>query len=208
MTPTYTKRVRAKRGEGDRLRDDIMVVAERLLIDAGNQEAVSVRAIAEAAGCTPPAIYMHFADKDELFMAVCEQRFVELDRYGQEAAARSDDPLESLRLRGKAYVQFGLEHPEHYRLLMMTPKVKSPEELSPLAAGMGTFQHLVEAVQLCIDAGAFASEPGAYQVALTLWAAVHGLTSLLITFPNFEWGERDNLMDFVIDVQIEGLLAT
>lgn len=185
-----------------------MTVAERLLIDSGNQDAVSVRAIAEAAGCTAPSIYMHFADKDELFMAVCEQRFVELDRYGQAAGARSDDPLESLRLRGKAYVQFGLEHPEHYQLLMMRPKVKSPEELSPLSAGMGAFQHLVESVQRCIDAGAFSPEPGAYQVALTLWAAVHGLTSLLITFPNFEWGRREELMDFVIDVQIEGLLAT
>lgn len=206
--PTQTKRSRAKRGEGDKLRDDIMVVAERLLIDAGNQEAVSVRAIAEAAGCTPPAIYMHFADKDELFMAVCERRFQELDRYGEEAGARSDDPLESLRLRGKAYVQFGLDHPEHYQLLMMTRKVKSPEELSPLSAGMNAFGHLVGSVQRCIDAGAFEAEPGAYQVALTLWAAVHGLTSLMITFPNFDWGRRDELIDFVIDVQIEGLLAT
>lgn len=203
-----TRRPRAKRGEGDRLRDEILEVAEHLLLETGSEEAVSVRAIAEAAGCTPPSIYLHFADKDELIMEVCGRRFAELDSYGEKAGALTDDPLQSLRLRGKAYVQFGLDHPEHYRLLMMTPKTRPTAEMSPLSPGITAFEHLVGAVQRCIDVDVFPRDPGAWQVALALWAGVHGLTSLLITFPGFEWGDREALLEFVLDVQIEGLLAT
>lgn len=205
---TQTKRTRARRGEGDKLRDEILNAAERLLVQSGNEDAVSVRAVADAVGCTAPAIYLHFADKDQLFMEVCEKRFAELDRYAEQAGAQSDDPLESLRLRGKAYICFGLDHPEHYRVLMMTPKMRSSEELSPMSPGMNTFRHVVDAVQRCIDAKVFPAEPGSWPVALALWAGVHGLTSLLVTFPNFEWGERDRLIDFMLDVLIEGLLGT
>src|SRR4051812_5624100 len=112
MTVT-SRRSRAPRGQGDLLRKDILDAAERLLIEGGSEDAVSVRAIATAIGCTPPALYLHFADKDELFLAVRERRFEELDQAMEDAAAASDDPLTSLRLRGKAYIDFGLDHPEH-----------------------------------------------------------------------------------------------
>jgi AcrR family transcriptional regulator len=189
-----------------------MDTAERLLVEGGSQDAVSIRAIAKAIGCTPPAIYLHFADKDELFLAVCERRFEDLDRAMEEAAAGSDDPLTSLRLRGKAYVDFGLENPEHYRLLMLTPHDLGPHALAPDSPGMRAFQHLVDAVQRCIDTGEMSDEHGAHPVALTLWAAVHGVTSLAITHAKFREmaGDRvgmDRIVDFLLDVEIEGLLS-
>ena len=57
---TSAPRTRAKRGEGDKLRTEILAAAERLLIETGSKDAVSVRAIADACDCTPPAIYLHF----------------------------------------------------------------------------------------------------------------------------------------------------
>ena len=211
MTVT-SRRSRARRGQGELLREDILNATERLLIEVGSEDAVSVRAIAKAIGCTPPALYMHFADKDELFIAVCERRFEELDRAMEAAAAGSDDPLTSLRLRGKAYVNFGLDHPEHYRLLMLTPHDRSIEDLAPESPGMVAFQHLVEAVQRCIDGGDLSGEFGAEPIALTMWAAVHGVTSLAITHAKFSEmaGGRagiDRLVDLMLDVEIEGLLS-
>ncbi len=207
MTPT-TRRARARRGEGDLLRADILAAAERLLILAGDEGAVSIRAIADAAGVTPPSIYLHFADKDELLMEACERRFADLDRFAQDAAEGSDDPLESLRLRGRAYIRFGLDHQQHYRLLMMTVHEKSLEELDwESSAGVKAFMNLVGAVQRCIDAGSLPAEIEAHDTALGLWATMHGITSLLIAFPNFEWGDRDQLIDHLLDVHIEGLLS-
>ena len=66
------RRARARRGEGPRLREEILAAATRLLAETGDEEAVSIRAVAEAVGVTPPSIYLHFADKTELIFAVCE----------------------------------------------------------------------------------------------------------------------------------------
>ncbi len=208
MTVSRTARTRARKGEGDKLRERLLEAAEDLLIKAGHPDAVSVRAIATAAQCTPPSIYLHFADKDELLMEACERRFADLDRVAQDAAEGSEDPLESLRLRARAYIGFGLEHPEHYRLLMMTVHEKSLEELDwESSAGAKAFMNCVGAVQRCIDAGSLPPGEGAQKIALGLWATMHGITSLLICFPNFEWGDRDALIDHLLDVHIEGLLS-
>lgn len=208
-TASTTGRTRARKGEGDKLRDRLLDVAEELLIQAGHPDAVSVRAIATAAGCTAPSIYLHFADKDELLMEACERRFADLGRFAQDASEGSDDPLESLRLRARAYIRFGLDHPQHYRLLMMTVHEKSLDELDwDNSAGVTAFMNLVGAAQRCIDAGALPDDSGgAHGLALGLWATMHGITSLLITFPNFEWGDREQLIDHLLDVHIEGLLS-
>ena len=210
MTPptdtSTPSRQRARKGEGDKLRAEILRVAERLLVKAGSKDDVSIRAIADECKCTPPAIYMHFADKDQLFLEVCSQRFREMDEVIERAARDARDPLEGLRLRGGAYVRFGLEHPEAYRLLMMTLHDGNIDEPG-MEAGRDAFLHMVESVDRCVKTGAL-GDVDAYETSLVLWAAIHGLTSLLISFPNFHWGDIDRLIDLVLDVQIEGLLST
>ena len=208
---TVSKRSRSRRGEGEKLRDEILEATERLLVQLGDETAVSIRAVADAVGCTPPAIYLHFSDKDELIHAVCNRRFEEFDRALETAGARSNDPLESLRLRGEAYIRFGLDHPEHYKVLMMTARPQ-PAELTDEAPGMAAFMHIVAAVQRCIDAKVFSDEHDALTIALTLWSAVHGITALLITLPKFELlaGGADGVegvVQLLLDVQMEGLLA-
>lgn len=200
-----TSRTRAKRGEGERLREDIVAAAERLLVATGSQDGVSIRAIADACDVTPPAIYLHFADKDRLFLEVCTRRFRELDEWIERAGAEAEDELDSLRIRGAAYVRFGLEHPEVYRLLMMTRhdgRIDDPG----MEAGRDAFMHMVGAVERCVGSGAL-GEADAYEASLVLWSGIHGLTSLLISFPSFEWGDRDALTERMLDVLIEGVLS-
>jgi AcrR family transcriptional regulator len=66
LTPAASRR-RARKGEGELLREEILDAAEALLIEKGHPDAVSIRAVAARVGVSPPAIYLHFADKDELF---------------------------------------------------------------------------------------------------------------------------------------------
>lgn len=200
-----SRRTRARRGEGERLRDEILDAAERLLIETGNEEAVSIRAVAEAVGVTPPSIYLHFADKNELIFAVCEKHYDQFDRFMEAAAGGSDDPLESLRLRGRAYVQFGLDHPEHYRILFMGRSDDSPEDFEEKRMRrIASFDHLVQGVQRCIDAGVIATDDPV-KLAVGMWSAVHGITSLLISKPGFPWPEIDGLLDHILTTQIKGL---
>ena len=204
MTPA-TRRARAKRGDGELLRADILAAAERLLIQTGDQGAVSIRAIADAAGVTPPSIYLHFADKTELLGAVCEARFADLSRYMFDAMDGIDDPLEALWAIGRSYVRFGLENPEHYRIMFMTrPSTDIPPGELNMLPGLTAFGHVVEAVARCMEAGGIG--PGdPFLVATNLWTAVHGVTSLLIARPDFPWPDFDRLMGLIVEVQKKGL---
>jgi AcrR family transcriptional regulator len=203
MTPAVRRR--AKRGEGERLRADILAAAERLLIQTGDQGAVSIRAIADAAGVTPPSIYLHFADKTELLGAVCEVRFGELAKHMDAAAHGIKDSLEALRAMGMSYVQFGLENPEHYRIMFMTrPLTDTPPGELNMLPGLTAFGQVVDAVDRCMRAGTI-PDGDPFLVATNLWTAVHGVTSLLIARPDFPWPDFDRLMALVLDVQSKGL---
>jgi Tetracyclin repressor-like, C-terminal domain len=73
-----------------------------------------------------------------------------------------------------------------------------------VGAGARAFQHLVDAVQRCIDAGEFrAVDP--VLAATGVWTAVHGVTSVLISMPAFPWPDVDTLVGHVCDTQIRGL---
>ena len=190
MRTKIARRRRAPRGEGDKLRDEILAATERLLVKTGSVDDVSIRQIADAVGVTPPSIYLHFVDKEALVNAVCERHFNELDRVSARAIKGIDDPVKAIRSMGRAYVRFGLEHPEEYRILFMSKEVDpSPAAYLERLKGLSGFNNLVTAVERCMDAGAFA-RADSFATACCLWAGVHGITSLLIAKPNFPWPPR------------------
>jgi AcrR family transcriptional regulator len=202
--PAAPARPRARRGEGEKLRDDLLGATEQLMIESGGADSVSIRAIADAVGVTPPSIYLHFPDKEALIVAVCERHFEVFDSVIEQAGACVDDPVESLRRRGRAYVRFGLDNPEPYRILFMS-RIGGDRRLEVITgAGGRAFQHLVDAVQRAIGSGDFRPVDPMF-AATALWTAVHGITSLLISLPDFPWPDVDALVDHVCDIQIRGL---
>lgn len=199
------RRARARRGEGEKLREEILDAASRLLVETGDEDEVSIRAVADAVGVTPPSIYLHFEDKNELIFAICERYFDELDRLTNEAAAGSDDPIESIVLRGRAYIRFGLDNPEPYRVIFMRKATATPlpwqhEKLLSSSA----FGHLLQDVTAAIEAGRIEGDP--MLVSVYLWSIVHGITSLLISKPNFPWPDLDRILDQVAGSAIAGVV--
>ena len=206
MTATrVARRARARRGEGERLREEIVAATERLLIDTGSVDAVSIRAVADAVGVTPPSIYIHFAHKEDLIFEVCARNFRALDAVIEQATCDECDPLDEVKAIGRAYIAFGLDHPEQYRLLFMTRTITlDPEQMRERIMDVSGFTRVVSATQRCIDEGAFV--PGdAFTIACGLWIGVHGITSLFISKPTFPWPDRDQLVDHVLDVYCRGL---
>jgi AcrR family transcriptional regulator len=72
--PNHTGRTRNPRGEGGRLREEIVAAASRLIEEKG-EEAVTLRAIARSAGITAPSIYAYFEDLDEVLEAMVANTF-------------------------------------------------------------------------------------------------------------------------------------
>jgi AcrR family transcriptional regulator len=200
-------RTRYRRGEGARLREDILEAASRLFFEQGGAEGMTMRAVAAAAGVSPPAVYLHFADKDELIFAVCQDVFNQLDQALEAAAEGIDDLIEGMKARGRAYVRFGLEHPDHYRVLFMQapgnqPHHYGPEEVRASAA----FGHLMSSVAAMTGDSRVREGIDPYELALDCWAYVHGLTSLLISKPDFGWPDADEMLDGHFDRLLAGIL--
>lgn len=204
--PVKRQRERARKGEGDRLREEILAAAEDLLLRTGSEELVSIRAVANATGVTAPSIYRHFTDKTELMLEVCSRQFMRLDEELEASMEGIDDPLDRLRARGRAYIEFGRQNPEHYRIMFMHHADATREDWQDTMRD-GPFAHLVEGVAAAIDAGALRSTGDAFTTALHIWANVHGLTSLLVTNKALPWPDVDRLIDNHLDVCLLGLAA-
>ncbi|HXY91821.1 MAG TPA: TetR/AcrR family transcriptional regulator [Acidimicrobiia bacterium] len=188
-------RTRARRGEGELLRAQILVAAERLLVETGNEDDVSIRSIADAVGVTPPSIYLHFPDKETLLFAVCDRQFARFDEALEAAGATATDPVVALERRAEEYVRFGLEHPEAYRIMFMGRSTLVDRHTDMVEkAGTTAFNHLVAAVQRAIDNGGLRADLDALQGAIFLWTGMHGITSLLISLAAFPWGDRETLV--------------
>jgi AcrR family transcriptional regulator len=202
-------RSRARRGDGALLRAEILAAAERLLIASGDETAVSIRAVALAVGVTSPSIYLHFADRNELIFAVCEEQFRHLDEVMDQAVGEATDPWERIERRGHAYVQFGLDNPEHYRVMFSSRPNNTPERfMDERLIATSAFGHLIEDLQAAAAAGQLGPASGLEDAALVasgLWMMVHGITSLLISKPDFPWPDQGQLVDHVLQTYATGL---
>jgi AcrR family transcriptional regulator len=198
MTQTTSRRKRASRGSGEQLRAEIVDATKDLLAESANSDAVSIRMVADAVGVTSPSIYLHFADKDALIEAVVSDVFAELDDAMMAAGAAVEHPLGKLRAYGQAYVKFAVDHPEHYRVATMErcPTEGQPGHLDMVLAD-AAFVHFMATVEACMDAGIFAKgDP--LPITLQLWAAAHGIASLMIAKPYLPWGDVEAAADPVL----------
>jgi AcrR family transcriptional regulator len=137
-------------------------------------ERFSLREVARRCGVSAPAVYRHFDGKDALLRAVCDEGFRVFASYLLESL-RQPKPLERLRASGRQYLRFALERPHDYRVIFMSDvassAVASPRDVDP------SFQFLVDRVRECVAAKDFRrADPE--EVAVTIWAHVHGLASL------------------------------
>jgi AcrR family transcriptional regulator len=196
--------------EKEELRRKIMDAARHLFAEQG-VEQTSMRKIADAIEYSPTAIYLHFADKEALLREICRQDFDELAR-AESTIEHVADPVERIRLLGMAYMRFGVEHPQHYRLMFMTPMTVQPmpEDLArkgdPAHDGYAILRNHVVAA---LDAGRFRSgwsDPDL--ISQTLWAGVHGAVALEIVMKDDDWIDMrpfDVRAKAILDVMIEGM---
>ena len=197
--------------ERSETRDKILDAARELFITEG-YEGVSMRKVAEKIEYSPTAIYVHFADKQELFKELCMQDFSKLAEIFQSSAGL--DPIDRLRHIGHTYIGFGIQYPNHYKLMFMTahPVVEPCDEEKEIKGNpeMDAYAFLKFTVQEAIDRGLLREElHDAELVSQTLWAAVHGVISLQIAKENdhwVDWRSIEDRADTMLDAILRGLV--
>jgi len=200
------RRTRARRGQGELLRADILAAAERLLIETGDEAAVSIRAVAKAVGVTPPSIYLHFADKTELMFSVCQVHWTRLDEHLTAATAGVEDPVDRLRACGRAYLEFGLANPEHYRILFMNKPTELPNDVDMgELMDSGGFGHVSQAAAEAVAQGKLVGDPAL--IVYQAWSMVHGIVSLRIAHHDMPWPDLHVLLDHCMLSMFRGLAS-
>src|SRR3954447_8586238 len=166
------------RGQGERLREEIISAAVPMLGELADDEALSLRAVARAVSISPTSVYLYFPDRDALVAATMHRCHTEMVQAAEDADAAQPDPALGLRARILAQAAWVQDHPGIYKV-MHESKVGMPfKEI--------LFTRTTAAVQRCMDAGV-ASPGDAATVALDLRTAVIGMLSLRINEPDLPW---------------------
>lgn len=197
---TSARRRRNRRGEGELLRADIVAAARTLLEEHGTEAAVTLRGVAREVGITAPAIYPHFPDVESLIHAVIASAHADLrgtfDR-ARTALGENPHPLDLLRARGQAYIEFGHRRPASYQILYSRPR-PSPVPAVGTTATAG-HQEVVDAIAA---AAPHLSEAEAADVGIVFWTALHGLATLPPHHPRFPWPDLDEIFERLLATQL------
>lgn len=171
---------------------ELILDAARELFARDGYEAVTMRRIAERIEYSPTAIYLHFAHKDALFHELCVADFQALAEAFQPIALKPD-PVERIKRVGRAYIEFALAHPDHYRLMFMTPHPMDEGELDDGRKGdpaQDAYAFLRIAVVEALAQGRFREDlTDPDLICQTLWAGVHGVAALHIALSTDTWVE-------------------
>lgn len=161
------------------LRNKISSAAQKLYLREG-VEGVSMRKVAEMVGVSAPAIYRHFRNKDELLNEIVIEGlriFEEYLRPGLDAGS----PYDRLLRMTDNYLNFAIEEPRYFdfAFLVPPPSVDSiPAEIEK--RNWSTFKLAIEQVGACVEQGILVKDDP-LEMAITIWAEVHGLVTLYRT---------------------------
>ena len=221
---------RARADHKESVRRVILDAARELFVCEGYGN-VSLRKIAGRIGYTPMAIYVHFRDKSEILDCICEETFACFRANAERLDGLGLPPRERLAAGMRSYIEFGLEHPHHYQLTFMTPPCGRQDLGRRNEIGQECYQRMRRRVALCMAepesrAGALpgpgietlpappaptaplderADSPEVELASQAIWAAMHGLVSLLLARPEFQWVARERLIEAVVQGALRSL---
>lgn len=198
--------VRKAKGHGHLRRAEILDAAERVFLGYG-YEGATIRRIAEEVGVSSTALYMHFRDKGQILLEICESAFARLLAQNSQIAALDMDPVARVRRMLDAYMRFAFESPNAYQLVYCSthPALAEGQDMSVRALSERCYGLFLGAVAALDEAGRL--KRNVDETAQVTWAACLGLVSLLIARPGFAWAEQEDLMRTMLDSLIEGAVS-
>ncbi|MGW7445134.1 TetR/AcrR family transcriptional regulator [Kitasatospora sp. NPDC054795] len=208
---TLSARPRNRRGEGARLREDIVAAAVELLDETGSESAVTLRSVARRVGIAAPSIYRHFPDQPAIMLAVVQQAFDQLETQLRAAVdAAGEDPRARLLAFCHAYLGFSEDHPERYRTMLggvwvpvLQDTAVTQEDMATL--GMAPLHLLADVLAECAAAGLAATDDP-WADAVALWLGLHGLAHQRAVTIAFPWPEgiTDRLISTLAHLKSQG----
>lgn len=192
--PSGTPRQRYARGEGDRLRDDLLEAAAELMATHGSVDLVTLRAVARRAGVSPTAVYRHFDDHLDLLRESVQFCWANFNAALSGSFAPDDDPFEAFHACGEAYCQFAFEKQGQYRVLFSNRIELDPgPDGAEVGGSMETFQLLVDLVARMLAELGDDRDPFFVAVQVHTW--IHGIVDICGNDDTAPWPSLEDQLD-------------
>ena len=134
MQKISTRRTNQERSQATRA---ALVTAARQLFEVKGYAKTATPEVVEAAGITRGALYHHFVDKDDLFMAVALQAAEEVASSIAKSSESTQEPMAALRAGAQAYFA-AMSEPGRAKLLLMDASaVLNTQQLQQLSVAAG-----------------------------------------------------------------------
>jgi AcrR family transcriptional regulator len=168
--------------QADAFRERIVQASTELIEEQG-LSALSMREVARRAGVSHQAPYYYFADREAIIGAIAEQGFRVMGEYVQRSApSAASAPHETIMAAGRAYLEFALEHPAHFRVMFRPELVTAERHPNVRGEGIQACDTFYRIVSNAVEAG-LPADPSVDALFLLCWSVVHGLACLVLDGP-------------------------
>jgi len=187
-------------------RTKILNAASELFLEGGG-DALSVRAISKRAGLSTIGIYSHFQGKQGILDALYIEGF-NLVREAMDVIPEGKASKEQVLEACLGYLNVGEQHEAHYRLIFGESDAGYQPSEEAVAARDSAFSKLVRVAGSYLPDGATIEERR--QIALDIWAIVHGYVSIShhMVFTddiNLDW---KSMALRVVEVQLDAIKSS
>jgi AcrR family transcriptional regulator len=195
------RRRQNQRGEGPRLRLEIMQAAMRIL-DRAPASELSLRMVAREAGVTPPAVYAHFPDAKTMMTEIAHECWRQLaDEMSRAArAVEGEGAFASLRAQVGAYVHYAMGRPSRYQLLFAAYPVDAETSRYLPRPTEPVYLKVLELMdRLRAEGGALPTEDS-ISAALLVLTVTHGRIAFAHLTPDRPWSAPAEIEKFVLNL--------
>jgi AcrR family transcriptional regulator len=160
------------------LKNALIKVGVELLTKEGIS-GLSLRKVAKKAGVSHSAPYAHFSDKQALIAAISTEGHTQIyEKIIAIIEKYPDDPLRQLVETACAYLNFGMDEPDLFRITFSGVVEQEKDYPALVEITQKNFSLIKDIVIRCREIGIFKQEPDDL-LAQGLWSAIHGVVSLV-----------------------------
>ena len=192
------KRQRNQRGEGARLREEVIEAAMRLL-DRAPATTLSLRMVAREAGVAAPSLYRQFPDADTMMREIIAEcwRQVGVAMLEEADAIADRPPLQRLQAQMGAFVRYAMQRPSRYGLLFALAVGWEHELGGPLRPA---YRPALETIEHYAGDGGRLPTADAVSAAILTLSLAHGRIALAHLAPARRGNSAEEVEAFVRDM--------
>lgn len=193
-SPPPSQRTRNPKGQGHRLRDEILAAARSIIEESGDEAAVTLSEIARRVGVSVPAIYQHFPNVASVCSTVVESCWHVFAAEVVDVADPDATVFAQIASFAHRYVSFARRRTGMFRVLQMRDNTRPVPAVGDSArAGL---QRLVVAMAAAMNLPPDSAD--ARDAALGLWLELHGIATLPPAHPRLDWPSDTHLVELAL----------